>query len=324
MRVPFVSCVLVILALFACASIANSEETNLCPSSESKGHWASVDFLYWKPHQRGLDFAATENGNALVIGSGRLHDVGIDRDFGVRTKLGVIASNGWGLDIGYTYFESDGFSRVDRPAGAGQLFSTFSHPGGPEEAEVATGEASIDYHVLDLLSRYRIVCQRHASVDLHGGLRFAKIDQQIVARFDGRDFTNGVVRHDSDLDAFGFQFGGTAQLRANYGFSLFGSSTIAALYGNVNNYRQETNFDAAQLLVELQDDYRQPVFNLETSLGLRWQRGDWTIATGYEFNIWTNLGDRLRFVDDIEEASLTAMPGDLLLEGIFVRLAKTW
>jgi len=324
MRVQSVSSLLVLFVVSACTSIANSDETIPTHASDSPDLWASVDFIFWKPHQRGLDFAATEDGTALVIGSGRLHDVEIDRDFGVRTKLGLIAANGWGLNIGYTYFESEGFNEVDRPAGTGQLFSSFSHPGGPEEADVARGEAGIDYNVFDVLARYQIICERYASVDLHGGLRFAKIDQQIIARFDGRDFTNGVVQHDSDLDAFGFQFGGTANVRANCGLSFFGSSTVAALYGNVNNRRQENNFDGAQVLVDLQDDYAQPIFNLETSLGVRWQRGDWTLAGGYEFNIWTNLGDRLRFVDDIEEASLTAIPGDLLLEGVFVRIAKTW
>ena len=168
--------------------------------------WGSIDLINWTPHQRGMDFVATEDGSAIAIGSGQLHDVNLDRDIGTRATVGLVTKSGWGFDIAYTYFDSDGQRTINRPPGVGQLFSTISHPRENDEAETATGIGTLDYNVFDLTGRYIIINHQHAAVELFGGLRFASIDQSLTALYDGRDFDNAVVARESNLNAFGLRF----------------------------------------------------------------------------------------------------------------------
>lgn len=295
-----------------------------CEVCTSPQIWASFDLLSWTPHMRGLDYAASEDGSALSIGSGRVHSVNYDRDTGFRGHVGVNTTTGWGVGVGYTHFGTEGVDSINRPSGTGQLFSSFSHPGGPQEADVATGSAAFDYDVLDLVATHTIVNRETISVDIFGGLRWADISQEINAHFDGRDFDDGIVNSTTDLNAFGFRFGGQSHWRMHGGWSSFGKISLAALYGQFDSHRFESNFDGAQILVDLNHDYVQPVFNIETAMGVAWTCNTWQVSGGYEFNAWTNLGDNVRFVDDIEVGSFASLSGDLLLEGFFFRVAKAW
>ena len=113
--------------------------------------WFSGDLLYWNAHMRSLDYAASEDGTTLTIGAGQNHRVDFDRNAGLRTELGYMAKVGWGVSVSYTYFSTEGSDSVDRPPGVGQLFSTISHPGGPEEADTASATTSLDFSTFELL-----------------------------------------------------------------------------------------------------------------------------------------------------------------------------
>ena len=289
-----------------------------------QGYWGSVDVINWTPRVRGLDFAITEDGSAFTVGTGQVREVNYDRDTGVRAQFGYGMSDGWGVNFGYTHFEAEGANTVNRPGGTGQLFPTISHPGGPAEADIAIAEVSFDYDVFDILARRTIVNNRHAAFDLFGGFRWADIGQRVGVDLDGRDFTNGNVTSSSDIAAFGLRFGGSGRWRMANWISVFGEVSGGALRANFENHRVETDFAGAQLLVDVEDSYTQATFNFDTSMGVAWQHDRWLVAAGYEVNVWTNLSENLRFVDDIEQGGLSSMSGDLLLEGFFVRVAKSW
>lgn len=324
MRSLFVAAVVICVAQSLIAQDVNQHQLPKCETCSSSGLWGSVDVVSWTPHMRGLDFAATEDGSALSIGVAQIHEADLDRDVGFRTQLGYNTSVGWGIGFGYTHFGTEGTSTVPRPPGAGQLFATYSHPGGPSEANNATSTASLDFNVLDVVARRGIVDAQFVSVTLFGGVRWADIGQELSTQFDGRDFTNGIISSSTDLNAFGLRFGGEAHWRMANGWSAFGNASGAALYGKFDNRRFESNFDGAQVLVDLRDSFVQPVFNLDTALGVAWQHNGWQLSGGYELNVWTNFSESLRFVDDIEQGGLTSLSGDLLLEGFFFRIAKTW
>lgn len=286
---------------------------------------ASVDFLNWTPHMGGLDFAVTEDGSALALGSGQVHSMDFDRDIGIRGLLGYRRQDNWSVNFGFTHFGSEGSSSVTRPSGAGQLFSSFSHPGGPEEAESAAAFASFDYDVFDVYASRAIICNRSIAVNLFGGLRWADVSHEISTRLDGRDFVGGQVNSQSDVNAFGIRFGGDCAWRLGRGWSVFGNTAMGAFYGQFDTHRFETDNNGAQTLVDLRHAYDQAIFNFETALGVGWEcRRGVQLNVGYEMNVWTNLGSSLRFGDDIEEASISSLSGDLLLEGLFVRVSKAW
>ena len=286
--------------------------------------WGSMDLISWTPHQRGMDFVATDAGGATAIGPGQLHDVNLDRDIGTRSTIGLVTRTGWGFDIAYTYFDTEGERTINRPPGVGQLFSTISHPRENDEAETATAIAALDYNVFDLTGRYIIINHEHAAVELFGGLRFADIDQNMTALYDGRDFDNAVISRESNVSAFGLRFGGVSRCRVGAGFSFFGSAACSALHGKIENHRLETDLNGGRTIVDLGNSYTQAIFNLDTALGLSWQHDNWNLSTGYEFNVWTNLGDNIRLFDNFDGGRVAGLSGDLLLDGLFVRVARAW
>lgn len=288
-----------------------------CSACNTPATWAAVDLLVWQPHMRSLDYAATEDGLSLAIGAGETHRVEFDRDAGFRVELGRMTMAGWGVNVTYTNFESSGVGSLDRPAGVGQLFSTLGHPGGPEEADAASASTNLTYNTFDLGVRTNALHRRFQSVDLFGGLRWANIDHELDAVFNGRDYVNGVIADRMEVDAFGLFFGGEASWRMAAGWSIFGRTSIAALYGKMQNTRSETNLNGLEQLVDFNDSYVDPIFNLDARVGLSKDVGRLQLRAGYDMNIWTGIGDRIRFADDIEEAAFSSASGDLLLEGFF-------
>lgn len=314
-----------LLLIFACP--VWSQEPCIdgdCQPGLPLNFWGRVEMLSLTPHMRGLDYAASETGSSLVLGTGRSHEVKMDRDTGLRVHLGALVHSGWGVDFAYTHFGSEGRDEAIRPPGTGQLFSTFSHPGGPEEADTATAFTALDYDVFDVATRFGVVKGCSVAVDLFAGLRWADISQEIRVDYNGRDFVNGALTNDADVNAFGIRTGADGRWYLNSRWSGFATTSLAAMYGDFSLRRFESNISGTQIQVDFQDSYTQPIFNMETALGISYGYGSWRISGGYELSVWTNLGDSLRFVDDIEEGGLAAMPGDLLLEGFLFRLEKTW
>lgn len=289
-----------------------------------QGVWGSVDVLTWTPRTRGLDFAVTEDGSARAVGAGQVHEVNLQSDNGIRTNLGYSFRDGWALSFGFTHFETTGTDTVNHPGGTGQLFPTTSHPIGPVEANVAIGTASLDYDVFDLVASRTVINTPSAVFDLYGGLRWADIGLDRLVELDGRSFTQGEITDTTDFDGLGLRFGGMGRWRFAGGFSLFGNVSAAAIRANFDNHRVETDFGGARLQVDLRDSYTQPTFNFDTSLGVAWQLNSWMIGAGYEVNVWTNLSESIRFVDDIEQGGFSTLTGDLLLDGFFFRVATTW
>lgn len=326
------NCLLSILLLAAAAPVTAQQlapvmdacDIDVTTCRPHAGFWASADVLYWSPHMRGFDFAVTEDGTAATLGTGSTHEVSFDRTAGFRTQVGYVTQTAWSIDFGYTHFATDGENSVSRPPGVGQLFATYSHPGGPEEAETAAATATFDFDTFDIVARHPIVNRQFIGIDLFGGVRWARINHSIAADYNGRDFIAGVVRDEFDINAFGFRVGGDTHWRMAHGCSLFGRAAVAALYGQIKNQRLETNLNGNQLRVRIDDSYEQPIFNIDTALGLAWTSRWLQLSSGYEFNAWTNTSDRLRFVDDIEEAGFASVSGDILLEGFFFRVGATW
>ena len=294
------------------------------PRCAEAAWWATADLVYWQAHLRSLDYAASEDGTSLALGAGQTHRVDFDRDAGIRTELGYMTQVGWGLGVSFTGFTTEGDASVVRPAGVGQLFSTLSHPGGPEEADVASATTTFDYKTFDVLARCRLIDERFKGIDLFGGLRWAKIRHNLTAVYDGRDFVNGLVDDQIDIDALGFLFGGQVHWRLARGWSVFGRSSLGAMYGRFDDWRLETNLDGLEQLVDYRDSYQQPMLNFDSRLGLSKAIGNLQVRAGYDLNIWTSLGDRVLFVDDIEEATFTSSAGDVLLEGFFLQLVHSW
>lgn len=287
----------------------------VCP-----GWLVSVDYLNWDLHQRGTDFAIPTDDGALAIGSGSVQHVEMDRDSGFRMNLGYRLASGWELAAGYTYFATSATASAVAPAG-GNMFATRSHPNDNEEAETADAAASFDYDVFDLETRSPWLQSCPVAVQWFGGLRWATVDQDFQATYDGEDFDNGVCRQSTGMTGFGLRLGAESQWRWNANWGLFGSAAGSVLYGRFHSHMRETNVDGADTVVDVRDDYGQAVPVIEAAVGVAWNRGPVEIRGGYEIANWFNLADRSMFPDSVHEGAYAPSSGDVLLEGLFLRFA---
>ena len=295
------------------------------PSPYTCSAWfASVDGLYLKPRQRGLDYAVTEDGSSLVLGSGQINSLDYDRDGGFRFNLGHLTKTGWSVRAAFTMFDTDGSAIAQRPPGVGQLFATRSHPSGAsDEAETATAFGSLDYKTFDILAERDVFHNRFATVTTFAGLRWVEIDQQMDMRYDGRDFDNGRIVDQTTMDGLGLRLGSQSSWHMAGGFSLFGKIAGGLTYGRHSMQFTESNVDETVSIVDIRDNYDEAVGSLEAAAGMNWCWKNLSVGAGYEMTKWFNVGERSMFVDNVREGSYASISKDLLLEGLFINLTVT-
>jgi hypothetical protein len=283
-----------------------------------------VDYLYWRPRQRGLDYAVSEDGTALTVGRGEIHELELDRHSGIRGQLAYRTKTGWGMSFGYTYYQTEGTDTAIRPAGIGELFATRSHPDTNEEAEIAIATGSFDYQVFDVLGYRSIFRNRFSDVRIFGGVRLADIDQALRVDYDGRDFVSGVVSSQMRMDGFGLRVGAEGTWRMSHGFGVFGRAGGGLVLGRFRSSLFESNLNGAQLITVVDDDYHQAVPELDLAGGVSWSWNGLSLAAGYEMTDWFNLSNRAAFIDDIHEGLYGPFNADILLEGLFARIAYSY
>ncbi len=304
---------------------ASTLDSQVVGNSACPGWLVSVDYLNWDVRQRGTDFAITTVGSEDVgpgPGPGAVHNLGLDRNSGVRTRLGYRTSAAWELVLGYTYYETSGADSAVEPAG-GTLWATRSHPAWYEEATTADASGEFTYNVFDLEARYPVIRTCPVTVQIFGGLRWADIDQAFRVAYDGRFFRDGQFSDVSGLTAFGLRLGGEGQWHLNPSWSLFGSAAGSILHGRFHSALLQTDVGGAETIVDVRDDYEQAVPAIDAAAGVAWTRGPWEIRAGYELTDWFNLADRSMFTDSQLVAVYGPQSQDVLLDGFFIRFAYT-
>lgn len=288
------------------------------------GKWiAKVDYLNWSVNRQGLDFAVSTDGTALAVGNGSVRNLDFGRDSGVRAGIGYLFSSGWDLTGNYTYFRNSASASATEPAG-GNLWATRSHPNVNQEAETAAATGNFNYDVFDLEAGYGYRFNESIAIRPFGGLRWANIDQNLNVRYDGRDFDNAVVDNNLKMNGFGFRLGMDGYWHLGHGWSLFGRGAGSVMYGRFQSRLLETNFDGADTVVNVTDDYTQAVPVLETSMGTAWQYESFQFAAGYELNNWFDLGNRSMFPDNAHEGAYAPGSNSVLLHGFFLRCSVVY
>lgn len=296
------------------------------PTCYDQGFWVRASALAWRPHKRGMDYAISHDNTALQLGRGSVHNLELDRAAGVRAEVGYQTSAAWGVAARITSFDTDGAASTQRPAIAnGRLFASRSQPGDVEEAETAQANGSLDYDVYDLEISRRLLNEPFFGLGLFGGLRWARIEQEMLAAYDGRDFDMAEIHDLQKLDAFGIRFGAEGHWRMAGGFSLFGRGGLGMLYGRGDVSRTEIDMTGAvtpDVLVDVRDSFDQAIFNTDVAAGISWTHNALAISGGYELHGWSDADYRFQAVDEI--GVISSVSNSLLLEGFFLRAAHTW
>jgi peptidoglycan/xylan/chitin deacetylase (PgdA/CDA1 family) len=76
------------------------------------------------------------------------------------------------------------------------------------------------------------------------------------------------------------------------------------------------------MIVDIEDDYDQINIVIGSNLGVGWKHDGFDFRIGYELNLWTNLADRLVFLDDTHEAVFSHTTHDVMFDGFYMRLSQ--
>lgn len=304
----------------ACHCQTNCECEELC----CPGWEAAAEMVYFKPRQRGLDYAVSEDGTTAVFGNATIHNLDYDRNAGARASVGYRTKTGWAVRGGYTSFETDGIAGADRPTGIGQLFPTRSQPDGFVETDSARARSQFEYHTFDLTGDRPVYQNSFSLLSIFGGVRWVDLDELHRFTYNGRDFTNGRVIDQNKMSGVGLRMGSEGRWQMAKGISVFGSLAGGLTYGRFTSTTFEDNLDSAIVVTDVTNRFEQAVANLEARGGVSASWRNVLVSAGYELNNWFGVIDRTVFTGNVERGGLATISDDLLLEGLFVRVAMNW
>lgn len=299
-----------------------------CNSCDDDYFTAHVDWLFWKLHRSGMDFAVTDTDSSEHILEGDCCSLGPDRDHGVRIGVGYKTCECWDLALDYTYWQAeDGATCEDAD---NYMKTSRLHPDGHDNARYAHMDAEISLHMLDLTAGYMVHAGCDVMVRPFAGFRAVFLDQDLTTYYavDNVVFADAsdkdIVTESVEMDAYGFMAG----VDMSYGFwdcfSWFGrvAGTVAFADFDVSYFNDSTTTGDD---LDYSCGCDRMISILEVSTGFEWKfyDCDWAVfklAIGWEMSSWHNMADFADFTDDDNEGNVASSNASFGLEGLFVRV----
>ncbi|GIW78629.1 MAG: hypothetical protein KatS3mg105_0436 [Gemmatales bacterium] len=283
---------------------------------ETSFFW-SVDYLFLKPRRRDLDFVIVDpinNGRP----QGTIESADWEARSGVRGGFGFRHANDWETGFYYTWLHSASSNTQIAPLG-GVLYATQTHPGTVEQVTTATAATSLTYNLFDLEFSKRYEPTSGMRFRPFGGLRFARIDQNFIAIYNGGDANFDTVSSLLEVQTAGFRAGAEGNWLLGWGFSLYARGAGSLLYGDFDSTFQELNNSNVTTLSSVGEKFQKIIPVMELAMGLAWKYRNLEISVGYEFINWFDLVDVPDFVDDVHQGKFIRRTSDLSLSGIAFR-----
>ncbi len=292
-------------------------------NNNKRPNWfMTVEYSHLKMRRNDTDYALSNQGTTRAIGSGNIHELRFDRDDNFQGEIGVVLDDGWKLGVKYSNYSTFSSDSVSAPEG-GNIFATRTHPEVNEVAEIASSSFLFNSNIFDLELRGNLELSKHATMELFGGFRWAQIDQKMHSDYDGFDFAQGVVEQTNSSNLFGLRIGTLGRYVIASNFYAFGGAEVSLLYGDHEvNLNESDAVGVPAMIVDIEDDYDQINIVIGANLGVGWEHEGLDFRLGYELNLWTNLADRLVFLDDTHEAVFSHTTHDVMFDGFYMRLSQ--
>ncbi len=277
-----------------------------------------VDYLNWQATRSGLGVAILDPQGVGVPSAGDpIQSLDLGNGGGVRAGIGMRTRTGWDLGFTYTHLSTNG--RLDFAPGSNQVLALLSSPAsGLTNADSVVATGGVNLNVYDLEAGHWLHFCDSVSSRVSLGLRYANIDQDLRAVYDGGAFSNGIVDAPTQFEGFGGRVAGSVHWNMYRNLSLFGSLGISLLAGELQSHRYEENFGTAVIDVSQTFEQVSPV--MELAVGADWKNGPWNVAAGYELSSWLNAATSTDFVDNFHGGSIDNGATDIGFDGFFFRL----
>lgn len=283
-----------------------------------------AEFLYWSVKEPNLEYAIKQKGttaaaNTFAVGDYATADYDWHPGFRVAATY-YRCPRYWEVTAEYTWLYDKGNDSVSSLLNPARQTRTT----GPFVS--ANSLIGFHYHLGDLYVARVFDPNPHLRMRLTGGFTIASLKQKWAMHF-----TNGSGDFDRVDENWCFFGGGFRMgLRADWfwgcQFYLTGKTTFAALIGSYENDEIQVNGVDRLLLSNAKYDDQRMAMHLQMMLGPSWQVPcdcwSFELFAGWEFNLWSNMQERIRtqFNGQMSSKEVYHSSGLLGMQGFTLRL----
>ncbi|MCB1082372.1 MAG: MOMP family protein [Chlamydiia bacterium] len=278
------------------------------------GFSLQAEFLWWRAQIDHLEYAvnngATPPAAAPFVTSGRVKEPDFSFDPGVRVSAGYdFGKENWDLFLRWTYQDTTASGNTGTtaiPNGVVPLrdFTTNQGTVTVSVADTANATWKNTLNVFDIEMGYDYFLSRRCSLRPFMGIKAAWIDSSYKSRMQNVTFNQQgtiefvEVNSKSDYWGVGPQVGMEGNLHIGWGFSVYGLTSAALVYGQYESSFSQQESTSGNHFREKNDGYSRQRAMAQIALGLEWAwcfSGDYLLAfnLGWEGQYWWNQHELL-------------------------------
>ncbi len=334
--------------LLAAASLlsaaVHADSTPPEPCSTHVDVFVTADFLYWKMHEEGLEFALSgvkgpSNPNPEAVKKGKIFKPHFKWDRGFRVGAGyIIPKRTWDIWVNWTRFHTEGKKSASHSGDSAlnPLFAILDQPNFIS-GEIRTSSAKIKVHYdtvdLELGRRYEIIPRLFLRPQI--GLRGVWINQDYKVDY---LYSNGIgsqaheQKFNNDFHGVGLRGGVNSRWYITPHFGIFGNLAAGLAGGRFHETEKFTETldtitpPANGRYVYVSDHFYDVIPEVDLVLGLHLEPGSCKnryqleIDAGWEYTVWFNQNQIYLFTTEGVTSSGIGIRerGNLTFQGLSV------
>ncbi|MGE0671260.1 MAG: Lpg1974 family pore-forming outer membrane protein [Parachlamydiales bacterium] len=296
--------------------------------------WVEGEVLYWQSSMDDLDFAIKSH-STTSISHGHVEELDFDWDWGFRLGLGYkIPHDKWDLFLNYTHVHAHAHGSAHRENGA--IFPQWMAPfavtvpaGQTLYATRAHAHWSANVNIADIELGRNCFAGKWLSIRPFMGVRALFIDQDFHVNYKGGTAVpvgnEDKVSIDNDFWGVGLRMGFDSLWGLGAGWAIYGNGAASLLSGHFDIHQHEKLKNDIRK-VSISDDVDNVVVAAELALGIQWDylfskdRYHFGVKFGWEFNVFFDQNQMIRFVSDTSPGAFSRSNEDLTFQGLTLGL----
>ncbi len=254
-----------------------------------------ADLLLLRPHRQSFDFALSSNTPTGTGVNGEMQNLDYSFRAGLKAGLGLELPDKWQIELSILNFHTETQRNVTAPDG-GALYATTTNLSF-DEIGSAQANANLNFSVMDLDFGRWVELDPSFSFRFTGGARFAWIDQQFTALYNGGPMNaqNSSVNMPIRFSGAGITAGAEGVWNFMGKIGLYGRGKGGLISGRFSSYLTETANDGATTVLNVHDRYDGIIPTMDVGVGLCYRGEIATVRIGYDLFNYFDMVDSLQF-----------------------------
>ncbi len=297
----------------------------------SNNLWIEGEVLFWQAMQDDLDYAV-KSDSTTSIQHGRIEQPHFDWDWGFRLGLGYkLPYDKWDILLNYTYVHAHAHGSASKSNGAvfpqwESLFGVTLPAGQTLFATHAQAHWNANVNIGDVELGRTCFAGKWLSIRPFLGVRGLVIDQDYHIEYKGGTAApagdKDKVSIDNDFWGVGIRMGFDSLWGLGGGWGIYGNGAASMLSGHFDIHQTEKLSESELKKMNLTNDTDNVVVVAELALGIQWDymfskdRYHFGVKFGWEYNVFFDQNQMIRFVGDTAPGSFIRNDADLAFQGL--------